>query len=499
MDLNNKLIKDFDPQEDMGKLKVASSVAYTSASQLVKMFCQFISVAVLGRILAPSEFGIVAMTGPIIAFVALFQDFGTSQAIVQKQNLNSNDISAAFWINIGITLLISIILLIIAPLAGAFYNNNSVMQLIFLSPLSLLITSLGGIQSTLLTRKMDMRTLSIVEIISAIIGVVGTILLALWLRNFWALFYGNIISFTFSTLTMWIIVKWKPSLKFDIKQSMEIFHFGANLTGFNLFNFFARNIDNVIIGKYYGSTTLGFYDRAYKLLLFPLSQIANPLGRTMVPYLSRLVPEPERYVKSFTLVHGAFQLIAFPFLAFAIASADILVPLVLGNEWTEAAKIFQILGYAGFFQIINNPSGWIFISQGRSKEFMLWGIWGSIPVILNFIISIPFGIKYMVIGYAVVEAAKTPFLWWIIGRNGVVTLRKVASYTLPLMFSLLITLVGTSFIILSLSHYEIAAIATSLFSSLSIFLILIFIFPRTRNMLNELVGHVKSILSKKLN
>lgn len=496
--MQNEFIKEYDPEEGFGKRKVASSVAYTSASQIVKMFCQFVSVVVLGRLLAPSEFGIVAMTGPIIAFVALFQDLGTSQAIIQKQDLSINDINAAFWINVGITLLISVVLLIIAPIAGGFYNNNSVMQLILVSPLSLFIASFGGIQSTLLTRKMDMRTLSFIEIASAIIGVVGTIALAFWLRNFWALFYGNIVSFTFSTITFWAVVKWRPVLKVNFKKSMEVFHFGANLTGFNLFNFFARNIDNVVIGKYYGSATLGFYDRAYKLLLFPLSQIANPLGRTMVPYLSRLVPESERYVKSFTFVHSAFQLIAFPFLAFAIASADILVPLILGDEWKEAAKIFQLLGYAGFFQIINNPAGWVFISQGRSNEFLQLGIWGSIPVIMIFLLSVPLGIDTMIKLYVAFEALKTPFIWWLVSRNGVLKFRIVMSYTLSAMVSVSIAICCSSFFISTLVNDEIIATIFSLFVNISIFMILSFIQPSTRKILFEMLEHAKPILNKLL-
>ncbi|TGV78522.1 lipopolysaccharide biosynthesis protein, partial [Mesorhizobium sp. M2D.F.Ca.ET.145.01.1.1] len=105
---------------------------------------------------------------------------------------------------------------------------------------------------------------------------------------YWALFAGTLTGAVLPTLCYWASSRWRPGLPRKVEGISQLIHFGAGITGFNFANFFARNLDNVLIGKYWGEAQLGLYDRAYKLLLFPLSQITNPLSKVMVPALSRL-------------------------------------------------------------------------------------------------------------------------------------------------------------------------------------------------------------------
>ena len=207
--------------------------------------------------------------------------------------------------------------------------------------------------------------------------------------------------------------------------------FGGGLTGFNFANFFARNLDQILIGRYWGGVQLGLYERAYKLLLFPLSQITNPLAQVMVPALSRMVEEPERYRAAYMRVVRLLLLATLPGVAWAVGMADSLVPFLLGPNFTDSARIFVALGFAGLLQPMNNPTGWLFISQGRGREFMIWGLVTAGFAVAAFGIGIVWGAVGIAVAYATQEYVKAPILWWYVGRKGPVGAADLISSGIP--------------------------------------------------------------------
>lgn len=210
--------------------------------------------------------------------------------------------------------------------------------------------------------------------------------------------------------------------------------FGADLTGFNFANFFARNLDNILIGRYWGGVQLGLYERAYKLLLFPLTQITNPLSRVMVPALSRMATEPERYRRAYLRVMRLVLFATLPGVAVSIAMADTLIPFLLGAQWSESAPIFAALGFAGLVQPLNNPAGWLFVSQGRSREFLYWGVATAAFAVSAFAIGIAWGALGVAIAYAISEYIKTPILWWYLGRKGPIRMLDIIRHAWPYVF-----------------------------------------------------------------
>jgi PST family polysaccharide transporter len=188
----------------------------------------------------------------------------------------------------------------------------------------------------------------------------------------------------------------------------------------------------VLIGRVWGGAQLGLYDRAYKLLLMPLNQVANPLSKVMIPALSRMLDEPDRYRSAYLRVLTLSLLLVLPGVAAATAMADLLIPFALGAHWAGSAPIFMALGFAGLLQPLNNPAGWLFISQGRSTEFMYWGFATALFAVVAFVLGLPYGALGVAIAYAISEYLKTPVLWLYIGRLGAVRARDVALACGPL-------------------------------------------------------------------
>jgi PST family polysaccharide transporter len=258
---------------------------------------------------------------------------------------------------------------------------------------------------------MRFSTLSAIDIASSCVTLVATVAAAWWLRSYWALWLGAFVATLFSNVLTWRSSRWRPSVRVSFEGVGRMIRFGGALTGFNLINFLHRNLDNVLIGKVWGPGALGLYDRSYRLMMFPLQNINAPIGRVMLPVLSRLQDEPARYRRSFLLTVRAIMLGSIPAVAVAAATSDQLIPFLLGERWREAAPIFFWLSLAAFTQPIGNSMGWLFISSGRAGALMRWGAFITAALVPAFIVGVQWGPVGVAKAYFGVVALSLPFLF----------------------------------------------------------------------------------------
>ncbi|MEJ6395917.1 lipopolysaccharide biosynthesis protein [Gymnodinialimonas sp. 2305UL16-5] len=405
---------------------------HTALSQMVTVGCQIASILILSRLLAARDFGLIAMIGPVIALVAMFKEMGLLQAVVQKRDLTYGQLNALFWINIGVSLALTIFLIAVAPFIALFFGEPDLVWLIRVMALTLILTSLGGQHFALLNRRMMFGRIAINAGTVAIVTLGTSVIWALVSPTPWALVAGTVAGAIVGSVMVWAWVPWRPGRPAMAAGTGDLVGFGAGVTGFKLANFFSRNVDNILIGRVWGSTALGFYDRAYKLLLFPLNRIAQPLSQVMVPVLSRMQDEPNRYAHAFFRVFGLMQLAILPGVAAATAMADTAVPFLLGAQWAQAAPIFAALGIAGLSQPLANPTGWLFISQGRTTEMAWWGLASALVSCAAFAWGVQYGVVEMALAYACVSVAKLIPLWLLICRKGPIRRDSIRTRILPI-------------------------------------------------------------------
>ncbi|WP_232303432.1 MULTISPECIES: lipopolysaccharide biosynthesis protein [Paracoccus] len=405
----------------------------TGGAQAIKLGLQIISVIVLSRLLAPDDFGLVAMAGPVLAFMGLFQNLGLTQATVQRPRIGHEEVNFLFWINVGVSVAVAAAVVAIAPLAADFYNEPRVGPLIAAMALPVLLSGSGAQHGALLNRRMEFGRLAMIEVAVGLTTLGTAIVWASISPSYWALWGASVAGALVGIILVWVSSPWRPSRPGRAGNGWSMVGFGAELTGFNFANFFARNLDNILIGRYWGGVQLGLYERAYKLLLFPLTQITNPLSRVMVPTLSRMSGEPDRYRRAYLRVIRLVLLATLPGVAMSIAMADVLIPFLLGEQWAKSAIIFAALGFAGLVQPLNNPAGWLFVSQGRSREFLYWGLATAGFAVTAFSIGIGWGAVGVAFAYAISEYIKTPILWWYVGRRGPIRVADILKATWPFL------------------------------------------------------------------
>jgi len=332
---------------------------------------------------------------------------------------------------------------------------------------------------------MQFARLAAIDVTSAVAGLAVSIAWTFIDRSYWALFTGTLTGAVLPTLCYWASSRWRPGLPRKVEGISQLINFGAGITGFNFANFFARNLDNVLIGKYWGESQLGLYDRAYKLLLFPLSQITNPLSKVMVPALSRLKDEPDRYRSAYLRVMPLILLVALPGVAFATAMSDVVIPFVLGEQWRQSSGIFLALGFAGLLQPLNNPAGWLFVSQGRSGDFMRWGIVTAVTSVLAFLVGLPYGAFGVAVAYAVSEYLRTPFLWLYIGKTGPLKASHVLQAATPFVLGAHLALAAVWFAKPFLPQQPILAMAGAVVMSYIATIVVALAFASGREALRE--------------
>jgi PST family polysaccharide transporter len=421
----------FEPHhQEMGR-HIVSGVFNSGVVQTVKVLGQFVSVIVLSRLLSPSDFGLIAMIGPAYALVLLVMDLGLSQATIQKSAFNHADANTLFWINIGVGVVLAVFLAAVSPLVGMYYHEPRTVALTAAMGLLVVIGAAGNQHSAILMRRMKFGVMTINNVIGTTTGLVVSIVWALIFGGYWSLYAGMLVSNIISVVGIWIASGWRPSTPRLGANTRDLLKFGAGITSANIANFFAGNTDNVLIGQRWGDFPLGLYDRAYKLLLFPLQKIVGPVTGTLIPVLSRLTHDPMHYRAIYLKAVAQTALVTWPGIIWSVMLADTLVPVLLGKQWEGAAPIFKLLGIAGFLQVVNYFNGCLLISQGRSGEFARWSVINAITSVASFVIGLPYGPIGVAGAYAASEALRTPIFWYYITRRGPVRWMDIIRAVLP--------------------------------------------------------------------
>ncbi|MER8971269.1 MULTISPECIES: lipopolysaccharide biosynthesis protein [unclassified Mesorhizobium] len=408
------------PPPQFGRVALRGGMV-TIGAQGFKMAIQFLSVIVLARLLVPEDFGLVASVGPIVAFVGLLQNLGLQQAVVQRKDISTEQLNQVFWISALVGMGSAVVVACLAPAIAAFYGDQRMVGITIGSALPLLLGSLAAVPLALMNRHLRFGQLALNDVITAAAGLATTAIAAYAGLGYWSLVIGPAVSAVVALAAAWQVARWTPSRP-DLKVDTDILSFGANLTGFNLANFFSRNLDNILIGKYSGAIELGYYDRAYKLLLFPLQNINQPLTRVMVPLLSRIHEDKARFRDIYVRTNWMLAAITMPGIAALTLTSDQVVGLLFGERWTAVAPIFAWLGIASLIQSVSSTTGWIFICQGKTKTMFHWGIYSSLTTVAAFIIGLHWGAVGVAAAYAISGyVLRVPVLAVLVHRVGPVT------------------------------------------------------------------------------
>ena len=370
--------------------KLTSGAAILGGGQLARIVLTLLSTIVIARILLPEDYGIMAMVAPIVALTSLFQELGFSTATIQRKELSEEEINALFWFSQLATMALSVALVLLSPLVGLFYGDPRPAYVTAATSLSLIVSGLSLQQTALLNRDMKYGALSIADLANAFAAFAVTLGAALAFRSYWALVAGSFAGAAVQAVLCWNFSSWRPSRKPSIRAASSFLRFGGDMTAYNFLNFLVRNADNVLIARFAGGHALGLYDRSYRLMTMPMQNLNGPLWRLLLPALSRLVDDRERYRSAFLIPLQLLLLAMMPAFALATVLSDRVIVFLLGEAWGEAGGIFFWLALAGMFQPLSNLCGLLMVSHGRSGDMLRWGVFAAITTLGGFLAGLHF-------------------------------------------------------------------------------------------------------------
>ena len=383
------------------KRQVFTGLGWTAGSQVFQVIGQIGFTAVLSRLLLPHAFGLMVLMSVFTGFGSLFVDFGLSSAIVQREQLEERHLSSAFWLNLASGSALMLVIAGIAPLIADFYGEPQLLYLtLALSPV-FLIGSLAGVPYAIAQRAMQFRRLVLVENSAFLAGSVLAIVMAVTGFGVWSLLASSVFTTTTKTGLLWAVQPWRPSARLDRRAVRDLWAFSGHLAAFRAMNYWARNADNLLIGRFVGTNPLAYYSRAYNLTLFPLESISSVTTRVIYPTLSRMQDDQERtrsvYLRSLRLI----ALVTFPALIGLAVLASPFVLTLYGGKWAGVIPLLQVLSAACLLQTVTRTTGWIFSSQGATRGLFRLGVVSSLAVIASFFIGLPWGAKGVAIAYTV--------------------------------------------------------------------------------------------------
>lgn len=383
--------------------QAASGLKWTTGSQGSRLGAQFLGMIVLARLLPPSDFGLIAMAAVVTGFASLFRDFGTAAAIIQKSDPSPQLLDSVFWLNVAFGVGLAVLLGLLAPFIAFWFAEPRLKGVLWVLTLSFLIVSLGAVHQALLEKASRFRPLAIIESLAAFIGLAGAIWAALAGWGVFSLVLQVVLSALLTTAGLWMVSQWRPVLRLDAQEIRGVMGFSGNLVGFNIFNYFARNVDNLLIGRFLGATDLGYYSMAYRLMLWPLQNISSVVGRALFPVFSRLQADLGRLARAYIRATAAIILITAPLMFGFFVLRESFVVVALGESWQPVADVLVWLVPVGLLDSLVTLTGTLYLATGRTDVMFKWGVAAGLLVIPAFIIGLQWGITGVAAAYAVVS------------------------------------------------------------------------------------------------
>lgn len=383
--------------------KIIRGSAWTFLSNAGTNLTTFIVMVVLARLLSPNDFGIVAISSVFTGIVALFQDLGMGAAIIQRNEINDDYLSTSFIVSAGAGVVLALMLCAASPLIASFYAEKVLKHVLMVSSIGFLLSPLISTHISLLTKRLEFRKITLLNLTQQLLSGVFSITLALLGFGVWSLVLGRILAQPILIPVTWSLAGWKPRIKVVKKCFNDLFGYSSNLLSFNILNYFARNFDNLIIGKFLGSQILGYYSVAYNLMLKPLQMVSWSIGKVLFPIFSSIQDDIARTRSVYLKIIRSISLITFPMMTGLVLVSREFVLTVYGSRWEGAILPLQLLCIVGALQSVGTTGGVIFNSRGRPDLTLKIGSVASFITVGAFLIGIRWGLFGLIIAYITVS------------------------------------------------------------------------------------------------
>jgi PST family polysaccharide transporter len=449
---------------DLGGRAVRGA-ATVVAGQGVRVLATLLATVVLSRLLTPADFGLMAVVLSLVALGEVLRDFGLTTAAARAWDITREQKSNLFWLNSAIGIVLAALLALAAPLIAEMFGDDRLRWMVVLVAPSLALAGLSAQFRAEINRRLRFTMLAIVDTVPVALGVGVAIAWASAAPSPFVLVIQQLVVAMTGAVLAIAVAGWWPGLPRRHANMRELLNYGGGLFGTQITAYFARNVDNLALGYFWGPTSLGLYSRSFQLLMMPINQLSAPLTRVAVPVLTRLLDERRRFDDYLVASQRLNVLVLGTLYALSVGLAGPLVFLIFGPQWVEMTVIFQVLAVGGIFKALNQVSFWAFLSTGKTgAQFRFYLV--SQPLVVACILAgLPWGALGVAVGhtvgYTLVWAAT---LWWC-GRVTGISARQLAVEAGKNLGLIIVPIGVVAWLAAELVHIPIAAVGVGVLAA----------------------------------
>lgn len=380
------------------KQKAVNAAWWSLVERIGYQIVHLLISIIIARILSPSDYGLIGIITVFTTFFSIFVDSGFNYALIQKKDCSNEDYSTIFYFNVLVAFLSYIIIFIASPMIGKFYNQQILVELIRVLALTLIIRSFALVQNSILTKNMNFKLLTKINIISMAISGIVAIYLAKNGMGVWALVFQGLFQALLGTILIWFLNNWRPTPVFKFASIKTMFSYSSFLLLGNIVNRISSNLYPLLIGKYFMLGSLGYYTQANKMKDIPATTIDAIITKVTFPLFSSIQDKQKLFINGYSKMVQTISFISFPALLIIAGIAKPLFILVLTEKWSQSVPYFQILCLGAAFYPLSTANINILYAKGKSKRGFLINSIRNVLIIFFLIITIKKGIVYIVLG-----------------------------------------------------------------------------------------------------
>ncbi|MBO6687422.1 MAG: lipopolysaccharide biosynthesis protein [Henriciella sp.] len=372
--------------------KTATGAIINISVTLTKNLGQFlIVIPVLARILTPEQFGLLAMAMTLVGFLTMFNDLGISAALVRAEKPSTAFWSSAFWLNLGFGLTMTVAAYFAAPWVAIFFGEPQVEELVQVMSCILMLHCIFLVPMAWLQRNYKFRTIALIDLSAIALSSAAAIYLALTGHGVWALAWQQIILYAVKALAGQVFNKAPIRMTFQWSTIRAVLPFSLGLTGAAFVRFLNQNVDNVLIGRFFGADALGYYSRAYLMMRMPIQTLSRGLNFALYPAFSSIKEDTEKLGRAYVKTVSIMSVIVFPMMTGLALVVVPFVDLLFGPQWGPVAPVLRILAFVGLMQSVASSANEMWKARGRSGVLLRWSIIRAGGFIIAFAIGINIG------------------------------------------------------------------------------------------------------------
>ena len=345
---------------------VIGGLSWSFAERICAQGVSFIVSVVLARLLAPEQFGTISLILVFINIANVFVSYGFGESLIQKTNSDETDFSTVFWCSFLFSIILSIIIWLIAPVAGNFYNTPDIVWPMRVLGFKVILASANSIQMAYISKHLMFKKMFYATFVGTAISAFVGIICAYLGFGVWALVAQYMSNSIIDTIALFIVIDWRPRFVFSVESAKKLIGYGWKITGASLINTIYAQIRSIIIGKIYSTADLAYYTKADKFPSLIMTNLNTAINKVFFPVMSKYNSNRQELKHVTIKALKGTAAVTFPIMGFLVLSADKVIPFLLTEKWNHAIPYMRILCLFWLLQPIQTANWQVLKASGRS-------------------------------------------------------------------------------------------------------------------------------------